>query len=346
VPSEQLSSEKKEDSREKEQNVFNFYNDACFQESGACHSRKYSNMNDYEHILNNNKQCNHQKIFTTTVIDKKKNINFKVIKNKDRYQLNSNFLNSQNSHSKNDINNYENNNKNNNLNNFNEVTFGGQNKKQIETDSMIKRNADSSLRVNDERNLNLKLNHNNFLFYNKDYATFGPISNEGYKKISHDLRPFGKKKLGSNLYECKKKFKHNFNYLDILINAAEKFIQQGCASIDASNIDGCKLNEINEYSNTIEELINQQAESRTYGEELNQLLNKEGCNNVNVNVNLNQSIDINSNGTSSNFNSNLVMNTNSQVQVPTVKSSEKITRTKSSSLSHCKLFFTLFIYYV
>jgi hypothetical protein len=111
----------------------NFLNDNVCGNDKQDLSCKSSNVNEsysFENMPNNTSKSNHQKIFRTTVMERKKNtgINFLVIKKEGG--INNNSQNNQNSiNIQNGINNYEkiNNNKNNNNKNnyFVEVASEG-----------------------------------------------------------------------------------------------------------------------------------------------------------------------------------------------------------------------------
>lgn len=207
-------------------------------------AEKFSNANNLSENLSyelghHTTKSTHPKIFKTTVIQRKKSVNFKVIKNKDRDSGNSN--------SQNEINHYEKNN--NNKNNFNNYFIEEQKNQNIERrrsfvacedtnkedTSNYKITSNKSDITNDknlipfnEISLITKINHGNNNQIHQ--SCFTPTSIEiNLAKTELHSNNFNKYQGCASVYQKKSKKE---TYIDILIKAADRISQLGYFSIE------------------------------------------------------------------------------------------------------------------
>ncbi len=221
----------------------------------------------------------HPKIFMTTVMEKKKNINFKVIKNKEREaqrefllsKHRNNFLHNQSSY---DINNFEKNNK----------IFNNYNLHGISNNLLFMKNVDRknikpySSSIEDHRfsnkigvsNINENLNN-----FDSSLTNINKHISDSYDNVNRERSvdegqliwheheggintnihintriPYNHE--GSNYHVQdinehgikKSKYKESYTYLEFLINAADKFIKKGYYIFENTNNNTSENDEV------------------------------------------------------------------------------------------------------
>lgn len=323
-PTERGLEEKVEGNEQRHENFENLSNDDLSGREKSYHSSNTSNA--VELTYDNNTQtskANHQKIFTTTVMEKKKNINFKVIKNKEKEEGASSGLPS----FQNFIhNNYEkNNNKNNNyfgeetnndcrerqvfqnviLDNFNEKTKKGSQGKGVGNINNFS-NVGSGFRTSQNSifgQVNTVVNSapmNNFYYMpSMNFSNFSSLNSIGQNmnKDNRDNTPFHTAPVS------KKKIKQSETYyLEIFINAAEKIIHSGYSL--ENNVEDFERKESSCSMN--DNFINDNKDKLLFDSE--RMNSSEG--NVNCNNNQDKSNSLNNLGLSSSVNTNINMDTN------------------------------------
>jgi|LauGreDrversion4_2_1035121.scaffolds.fasta_scaffold165227_1 hypothetical protein len=200
--------------------------------TSACQIKLTPNDSHYENNSNNAKN-NVTKIFTTTVMEKKKNINFKVIKNQDKEDFHQSLRH-----------NFEKNNKIINKNDY----FQEDSSNETEGSQRIFQNA-----ILDKTQLNKNF-MDGYEVDNKNFSSFSNVRSDNYNyypcnwiqpghwsRSNVNLNNINMKfnngssfhmnqhpnSLAVNMPKKKVKTRENFNYLEMLLTAAEKMIKQG-----------------------------------------------------------------------------------------------------------------------
>jgi hypothetical protein len=238
----QFKKEKNSENEPKSEIYAKLFDEDSYEKEKSNSAEKFSNANNLSENLsyelgNCTNKTVHPKIFKTTVIQRKKSVNFKVIKNKERDSINSN--------TQNEVNHYEkiNNNKNN-FNNYLIEEQSNSNRERIRSfiafdDSIREENTNYKLapnnksQITDEYKLN-PFNDVNLLnkinFGNNNQSCFSSSLNEiNITKTEIHSTQFNKANVTSNGYQkkCKKE-----TYIDILIKAADRITQLGYYSTE------------------------------------------------------------------------------------------------------------------
>lgn len=237
----QFKIEKNAENEPKPEIYSKMYDEDSYGKEKSNSAEKFSNVNNlsenlsYEMGPTANKTA-HPKIFKTTVIQRKKSVNFKVIKNKERDQGNSN--------SQNEINHYEK--INNNKNNFNNYFIEEQSNSNGERRTSFLACEDS----NKEENINFKTissrGHigrefnmmpfneisliNKINYGNNIQSSFSSTPNE-INIIKTEFQTANLDKRPGYLSGYQKKVKKE-TYIDILIKAADRITQLGYFSTE------------------------------------------------------------------------------------------------------------------